>query len=182
MSDEQNETKYDIVRQQFAEREDAKRKYIQENTQFAAMVADGFRDFLGMPTNYEHTKDGTTTFRSYVPLYSLEEDGSFSEQTIWSDAIGHYSDGDFKFGLGIVLELKPNSYPKQIVQVKVECTRKPGAVEVTIAGEAVTCAFDGMKSSDISTVHDLLYRLLNKWLTSRWGDPESKRSIGFNLG
>ena len=30
--------------------------------------------------------------------------------------------------------------------------------------------------------HDLLYGLLHKWLTSRWGDPESKPSIGFHLG
>jgi hypothetical protein len=182
MSEEQNETKYDLVRQQFAEREDAKRKYLQENTQFAALVANGFRDFMGMPKQYEHTKDNTTTYRSYVPLYSLEDDGSFTEETFWGDAIHHYSDGDFKFGLGIVLEPRPNTYPKQVVQVKVECTRKPDTVEVKIAGESVTCTFDGMDSPDISKVHDLLYGLLNEWLTSRWGDPDTKRSIGFHLG
>lgn len=112
----------------------------------------------------------------------LEDDGSFTEETIWSDAIVHSSDGDFNFGLGIVLEPRPNTYPKQVVQVKVECTRKPDTVEVKIAGKTVTCTFDGMEFPDISKVHDLLYRLLNKWLTSRWGDPETKRSIGFRLG
>ena len=135
-----------------------------------------------MPEQYEHSKDGITTYRSYVPLYSLEEDGSFTEETFWADAIGHYSDGDFNFGLGIVLEPRPNTYPKQVVQVKVECTRKPSSVEVKIAGKAVTCTFDGKESPDISKVHDLLFELLNNWLKARWGDPDSKRSIGFHLG
>ncbi|WP_313136963.1 hypothetical protein [Paracoccus jeotgali] len=182
MSDEQNQTNYDIVRQRFAERQEAKRKFCQENNSFVKMVAHGFRDFMEMPKTYDHMEDGTTTSRSYVPLYSLEDDGSFTERTDWGEAIGHYSNGDFDFGLGIVLEPKPDAYPKQVVRVKVECSRKPDTVEVTIDGETVTCTFDGMESPDVSKVHDLLYELLNKWLMSRWGEPDPKRSIGFHLG
>jgi hypothetical protein len=182
MSDEHKQTRYDVVRQQFAEREDAQRKYIQENNHFAAMVANGFRDFMGMPEQYEHTKNGSTTYRNYVPLYRLEDDGSFIDETFWSDAICHYSDGNFNFGLGVVLERSPNAYPKRVLQAKIECTRKSGTVEVKVAGETVTCTFDGTESADISEVHYLLFRLSKEWLASRWGDPTSGRSIGFHLG
>lgn len=174
--------KYDAVRVAFGEREDAKRKYLQENTQFANLIANGFQKFMGMPDQYEHKKNNETSYRSYVPMYRVEEDGSYKEMPFFGDAVTHCSDGTFDFGLGIVLEFKENAYPKQIVQTKVECERREDKVSVNIAGEKVVCSFDGYESPDIEKVHHLLYGLLNDWLTSRWGDPETKRTLGFKLG
>lgn len=180
MSDEQTTpTKYDVVRQQFADRKSAQRNFIEEDTRFAVLIANGFRDYMGMPKHYERTSGATTKFESYVPFYSLRDDDTFKEESFWGDAIGHYSDGTFEFGVGIVLEPAPNGNPKQILQIKIECARATDNVEVNIAGDSVSCAFDGKNSPDISKVHDLLYRLLNDWLTSRWGDSVGKQQIGF---
>jgi len=183
MSEDQNESpKYEAVRTAFAERENAKRRYLQENTQFANLVAHGFQKFMGMPDQYEHRKNNVTSYRSYVPMYRVEEDGSYSDMPFFGDAVIHCSDGTFEFGLGIVMEPKENAYPKQIVQTKVECERKSEQVSVSIAGQNVTCSFDGHESPDIEKVHHLLYGLLNEWLSSRWGEQDSKRSLGFQLG
>ena len=173
--------KYAAIRIAFREREEAKRRYRQENTQVANLIAHGFQEYMGMPRHYKHEKDGTLSYRSYVPLYRVEDDGSYSEVPHFSDAVTHCSDGTFVFCLGIVLEPKENAYHKQVLQAKVECERKDGAVLVTIVGESVTCSFDGLESPDIEKVHHLLHGLLNEWLTSRWGETEAKRPFGFQL-
>ncbi|AMJ49839.1 hypothetical protein GQF56_24510 [Rhodobacter sphaeroides] len=181
MSDEQSGTKYEIIRQKFCEREKATREFVRENNRFAALVANGLQNFLGMPKYYEAKRDGTTTYHRYVPLYRVRSDGTISDEDAFNDAVVSCSDGTFEFGLGIVLEPAPNAFPKQIVQAKVECVRASGNVEVRISGETVICRFDGSASTDIHLVHELLYRLLNNYLDSRWGDPDARRAFGFQL-
>ena len=175
------EIRYDEIRRKFAEREAAQRRFMDEDNRFAIMIANGFRDYLGMPELWERERDGCISQQSYVPLYRIEDDGEFKEQTFWKDAITHYSDGNFDFVLGIILEHGENTFPKQCVQVKVECKRGNGEVSVKIANQIVECTFDGTDSPDIVKVHELLHQLLNEYLDSRWGNDRDKPKIGFQM-
>lgn len=174
-------TKYQDLRDAFAELEDAERAYLRENENLARLIVFGFRDFLDAPSFFEPmNEDGRT--RSYFPFFQIGQDGdSETDEVSITKAITHGADGTFEFAFGIILERGENSFPKRNLIMKVEVTRLGTTAKVKVAGRSVEIPFDGQNAPDIVKVHDMIFDIVMKWLSHRPGDDQKFPGVGFAL-
>ncbi|OOY20408.1 hypothetical protein BMI86_07590 [Thioclava sp. DLFJ5-1] len=174
-------SKYDELRAAFSTYKDAEHQYVQENETLAMLIVNGLREYLEMPASYPRKEDRTTSYKSYTPFFSLDEDGNTEERPILRDAISHFSDGSFKFAFGVILERSEGAFPKHNLILHVECKRRGKEVNIDVSEQALDVTFDGENCPEIEKVHELIFRQLMAWLQHRPGDGHGFSKFGFAM-
>ena len=137
-----------------------------------------------MPSHYEDIHDRQKT-NPYLTIYQCADQPDTSEtkfvQAGFHKAVSHFSDGSFNFGMGIILESAPDTFPKTNLRLKVECQRKGDSVHAKIGTEEVEFKWDGQKCPDILKMHECILSLLYEHLDHRMSDSAPQK-MGFLSG
>lgn len=175
-------TRYDELRTAFSDYTDRTRAYIRENESFARAIVYGFGEYAEMPKIYEMPSSGITEKRTYLPVYSIDENGETKREKTLQDAITHKSDGQFNFGFGVTLERQEGAFPKHTALFKVDCRRSRNLVNVDLAGTHLECRFNGVGQPDVSNVHYAIFDMLTDWMSWELGDGKGTPKFGFQVG
>lgn len=127
--------KIDAIREALRERDQKAEEIQTENFNFARALANGFRDYLGLPTTFKNPalpKPGEHYQPNlpYVVFREVKDDGSTEEVAFPPDAITSFWDGRFRFAFAIRLDHSEGHFPKQPFVFKIECRRQRNGVSI----------------------------------------------------
>lgn len=174
-------TKYDELRSEFSKFKDAEQLYVNENERLAQLIVNGLRNYLGMPKSFLHRDCEATLYKSYLPLFRIDDDGGTEEERSFSRAVSHFSDGSFRFAFGVILEVSEATFPKHNLILHVKCNRRGKKVTVDVSGCTCEVTFDGTTCPEIELLHSKIFVLVKDWLLHRPGDGSGVSKFGFAL-
>ena len=169
---------YDDLRQAYANWSDEDSEYHTQSAKYAHRFADGFREYLGAPLEY--LANDRRTKEPYVELCKIVKDAAGEDRLESAniyEALTREDDGYFSFGIRLVLERAPNTFPKSRFGFHSRFMPKENKCELRIAGKTfdLDMSDDGARISAYEKMKENLLR----WLVSKPWDVDQKDPIGF---
>lgn len=174
-------TIYEDLRQRYGQWKQANSDYWFNSGRYASNFADGLREYLGAPESFNDPATGTR--RSYVQLCEVVDDaqspgGWRLKPAKFHSALSLGDDGFLTFGVAVILERGPNTFPKSEFDFSIGMLARGERCTLRIAGEE----FDVDVKSDASRgpAYQHMVKQLENWLAMEpWDMGGNKNPIGF---
>lgn len=148
---------------------------------YARSFANGLRIHLGAPEHF----DDQGVRRRYVEVCMVDENDETGQPT-FKPAASHpigliqvNEDGSFRFGVTVILEIGPNTFPKSAFGFSIGISPRDGNCKLRVAGRT----FDIDMSNDHNRIpiYDHMVEHLKAWLAKKpWElDRQEDKKYGF---
>jgi hypothetical protein len=170
-------TIYDDLRQQYDKWSKESRDYWFNSGQYASRFARGFREYLAAPEYFK----GEATRHRYVDACKVIEDESTGELNLkpadFHDILTRGEDGYLTFGVSVVLEKAPDTFPKASFWFSIDMLPRDGKCTMKITGEPFE--LDMSDDQTRTPAYEHMVKVLREWLASKPWDVDRKNPIGF---
>ena len=144
---------------------------------FAEQIVNALISFLDVPRETPDFKG----VESYLQYLRLDQEKGYLAQETLAQALSHFPEGKFQFGLGLLLTAQPDHHPRQFATFSIDGDRDGDRLTVNVLGKAFEFEAATQSDLDLKALCAHVFDDLMTGLSWRISDEVEKTRIGFDV-
>ena len=151
--------------------------FIEQNLNFAEQIVNALVRFLEVPEENPNLK-GVENFLQYL---RLDPEKGYLAQTRLAQAVSHFPEGKFHFGLGLLLTAQPDHQPRQFATFAIDGDRDDDRLKVNVLGKEFEYEAATQSELELKALCKHVFDDLMTGLSWRISNEVEKTRIGFDV-
>jgi len=167
---------YDQLNSAYTTQLQENNSFIEQNLNFAEQIVNALISFLDVPRETPDFKG----VESYLQYLRLDQEKGYLAQETLAQALSHFPEGKFQFGLGLLLTAQPDHHPRQFATFSIDGDRDGDRLTVNVLGKAFEFEAATQSDLDLKALCAHVFDDLMTGLSWRISDEVEKTRIGFD--
>ena len=168
---------YDQLNSAYTTQLQENNSFIEQNLNFAEQIVNALISFLDVPRETPDFKG----VESYLQYLRLDQEKGYIAQETLAQALSHFPEGKFQFGLGLLLTAQPDHHPRQFATFSIDGDRDGDRLTVNVLGKAFEFEAATQSDLDLKALCAHVFDDLMTGLSWRISDEVEKTRIGFDV-
>ena len=168
---------YDQLNSAYTTQLQENNSFIEQNLNFAEQIVNALISFLDVPRETPDFKG----VESYLQYLRLDQEKGYLAQETLAQALSHFPEGKFQFGLGLLLTAQPDHHPRQFANFSIDGDRDGDRLTVNVLGKAFEFEAATQSDLDLKALCAHVFDDLMTGLSWRISDEVEKTRIGFDV-
>ena len=168
---------YDQLNSAYTTQVHENNSFIDQNMIFAEQIANALINFLEIPQKNPDLKG----VESYLQYLRLDREKGYLAQESLAQALSHFPEGKFQFGLGLLLAAQPDHHPRQFATFAIDGDRDGDLLKVSVLGKEFEYEAATQSELDLKALCTHVFDDLMAGLSWRISDEVEKTRIGFDV-
>ena len=168
---------YDQLNSAYTAQLQENNSFIEQNLNFAEQIVNALISFLDVPRETPDFKG----VESYLQYLRLDQEKGYLAQETLAQALSHFPEGKFQFGLGLLLTAQPDHHPRQFATFSIDGDRDGDRLTVNVLGKAFEFEAATQSNLDLKALCAHVFDDLMTGLSWRISDEVEKTRIGFDV-
>ena len=168
---------YDQLNSAYTTQLQENNSFIEQNLNFAEQIVNALISFLDVPRETPDFKG----VESYLQYLRLDQEKGYLAQETLAQALSHFPEGKFQFGLGLLLTAQPDHHPRQFATFSIDGDRDGDRLTVNVLGKAFEFEAATQSDLDLKALCAHVFDDLMTGLSWRISDEVEKTRIGFDV-